>query len=100
MVSIGVSAGLLFEYVGGEGSVRGSRLEAALSAAWTSCCAASMLRSRSNCSVICDDPRLDTLVIWVSAGICPSCRSSGVVTADDIVSALAPGKKVETTMVG
>jgi hypothetical protein len=33
-------------------------------------------------------------------GICPNWRSRGVVTAEDIVSALAPGRNVETTMVG
>jgi hypothetical protein len=99
-VRIGWSAGLLFEYVGGVGSWVGSRLEAALMAACTSCWAASMLRSRSNCRVICEYAELETLVIWVSDGICPNCRSSGVVTAEAMVSALAPGRLVETTMVG
>ncbi len=59
-----------------------------------------MLRSRVNCSVICELPKLDTDVICESDGICPNCRSSGVVTAEAIVSALAPGSEVETTMVG
>ena len=59
-----------------------------------------MSRSRSNCSVICEVAKLDTEVIWVSAGICPNWRSSGVVTAEAMVSALAPGKVVATTMVG
>ena len=45
-------------------------------------------------------PKLETLVIWESAGICPSWRSSGVVTDEAMVSALAPGSSVETTMVG
>src|SRR5580692_12127969 len=99
-VMIGWSAGLLLEYVGGVGSWLGKRLDAALIAAWTSCWAASMLRSRSNCSVICEYAKLDTLVICVSDGICPNCRSSGVVTDDAIVSALAPGRFVETTIVG
>ncbi len=99
-VRMGTSAGLLFEYVGGAGSVRGSRLEAALMAACTSCSAASMFRSSSNCSVTCELPKLDTEVICASAGICPNCLSSGVVTAEAIVSALAPGSSVETRMVG
>jgi len=43
---------------------------------------------------------LEIDVICESAGIWPNCRSSGVVTADAIVSALAPGSSVETTMVG
>ena len=59
-----------------------------------------MLRSRSNCSVICEYAKLETLVICVSDGIWPNWRSSGVVTAEAIVSALAPGRYVETTMVG
>ena len=59
-----------------------------------------MLRSRLNCRVICDEPKLETEVICESDGICPNWRSSGVVTADAIVSALAPGSEVETTMVG
>ena len=59
-----------------------------------------MLRERSNCSVICDVPKLDTDVICVRPGICPNCRSRGVVTAEVIVSALAPGSVVETAMVG
>ena len=80
--------------------MRGNRFEAALIAACTSCSAASMLRARSNWSVICDEPKLDTEVICVSAGTCPNWRSSGVVTAVAIVSALAPGSIVETTMVG
>src|SRR3954462_10995391 len=99
-VRIGVSAGLLLLYVGGAWSVRGSRLEAALIAACTSCSAASMLRSRLNWSVICELPKLDTDVIWPSEGICPNCRSSGVVTLDAIVSALAPGSVVDTRIVG
>ncbi len=59
-----------------------------------------MLRSRLNCSVICELPKLDTEVICARAGICPNCRSSGVVTAEAMVSALAPGRVVATTMVG
>src|SRR5438552_11462300 len=99
-VSTGWSAGLLFEYVGGAGRVRGSRFDAALMAACTSCSAASMLRSSSNCRVICEVPKLEIEVICASAGICPNCGLSGVVTAEAIVSALAPGRNVEARMVG
>ncbi len=95
-----MSAGLFLLYVDGAGSPRGSRLDAALIAACTSCSAASMFRSRSNCSVICDVPKLDTDVICASDGICPNGRSGGGVTADAIVSALAPGGCVDTTIVG
>ena len=97
---IGVSAGLLLLYEGGVGSVRGKRFDATLMAACTSCSAASMLRSRLNCSVICELPKLLTDVICVSAGTCPNCRSRGVVTDDAMVLALAPGRNVETTIVG
>src|SRR5450631_3765248 len=100
MVRMGESAGLLLLYVGGVGSVAGSRLEAALMAACTSCSAASMLRSNSNCRVICELASLLTDVICEREGICPNCRSSGVVTAEAMVSALAPGSPVDTTMVG
>ncbi len=99
-VRMGVSAGLLFEYVGGDGSERGNRFDAALMAACTSCSAASMLRPSSNCSVTWEVPKLEMEVICERDGICPNCRSSGVVTAEAIVSALAPGSSVETTMVG
>ena len=91
-VRIGWSAGLLFEYVGGAGSVRGNRFDAALIAAWTSCWAASMSRSSVNCSVICELPKLETDVICASDGIWPNWRSSGVVTADAIVSGLRAGQ--------
>ena len=55
-----------------------------------------MSRSSVNCSVICDVAALLTDVSCASDGICPSWRSSGVVTADTIVSALAPGSSVVT----
>ena len=92
---MGVSAGFDLLYVGGAGSVRGSRFDAALIAACTSCSAASMLRSSANCSVTCELPKLETEVIEVSEGIWPNCRSSGVVTVAAMVSPLAPGSSVE-----
>ena len=59
-----------------------------------------MSRSSVNCSVICELPKLDTEVICASDGTWPNWRSSGVVTADAMVSADAPGSWVDTTMVG
>ena len=59
-----------------------------------------MSRSRVNCRVICELAALETEVRWASEGIWPSWRSSGVVTAETIVSALAPGRIVDTTIVG
>ena len=64
----GASAGFDLLYVGGAGSVRGKSADAALIAACTSCSAASMLRSRSNCNVICELPWLEIDVICVSDG--------------------------------
>ena len=60
-------------------------------AAWTSCSATSMLRSRTNCSVITELPPELLEVIWLSPGNCPNWRSSGAVTAEAITSGLAPG---------
>ena len=62
----------------------------------TSRAAASMFRSRSNCSTICVEPRLLVDVISVMPAIRPNCRSSGVATDDAIVSGLAPGRPADT----
>ena len=60
-----------------------------------------MSRLRSNCSVISRElAKLETEVIPVSDGIWPNWRSSGVVTADAIVSGLPPGSVVATAIVG
>ena len=69
-------------------------------AACTSCCATSIDSASENSSVTTDPPPEETEVICARAGICPNCRSSGVVTAEAMVSALAPGRVVATTMVG
>jgi hypothetical protein len=53
-----------------------------------------------NCKVTSEELRLDTEVIWLKAGIWPNWRSSGVVMEETMVSALAPGRLVVTTMVG
>ena len=105
-VRIGWSAGLCyFEYVGGVGSWVGReqgfrcrvdrRLHVLLGRV-----DASIEVELEEAVILREYPKLETLVIWVSDGICPNCRSSGVVTAVAIVSALPPGKYVETTMVG
>ena len=59
-----------------------------------------MSRSSVNWSVICDVPKLEIDVIAASEGTWPNWRSSGVVTAEAIVSALAPGSAVDTMIVG
>ena len=66
----------------------------------TSWAAASMSRSRLNCSVIWDSPNELCDDMAASDGICPNCRSSGAVTSVAIVSGLAPGSCVVTCTVG
>jgi len=73
MTKIGVSAGLSYDN-GRIGQVFGQLPAAALIAAETSCAAASMLRSRSNCKLTLCRPRAVD-VIWVSDGICANWRS-------------------------
>src|SRR6516165_3237322 len=73
---------------------------AALIACCTSCAAASILRDRSNCSVIEVTPTPLNDVIWLSDGIEVNCCSSGVATADAIVLGLAPGYCAVTLIVG
>jgi hypothetical protein len=69
-------------------------------AAWTSTAAASMLRFRSNCSVIDVVPIELVDVICVRLAISENCRSSGVATLDAIVDGSAPGKETDTWIVG
>ena len=100
MIMIGASAGFTLRYVGGDGMALGSEPCAALIAACTSAAAASMLRLRSNCSVICVVPITLLEVIWLTALIWANCCSSGSATVAAIVSGLAPGKLAVTVMVG
>ena len=78
----------------------GSCREAAVIAAWTSWAAASMFRSSVNWRVICVRPRIDDEVIESRPAIVVNCRSSGVATAEAIVSGLAPGRRAITWIVG
>ena len=59
-----------------------------------------MFRFKSNCRVMLVDPSVLDDVISVTAAIRPNCRSSGVATAEAMVSGLAPGKPAITEMVG
>src|SRR2546422_1608411 len=79
---------------------RGRTPPAALMAAWTSCAAASMSRSRLNCSVMVVLPKELAEVIIARPLIWPNCRSRGVVTEEVITSGLAPGYWAVTWMVG
>ncbi len=97
---IDASAGLTFFSVGGEGSVEGSWRAAAAIADCTSWAAASMFRSSENWIVIDVLPDVDADVIESTPAIVENCFSSGVATAEAIVSGLAPGSVAETWIVG
>src|SRR5437867_1681891 len=97
---IGESAGLDLRKDGGEGMPAGSKGMASLIAVWTSTAAPSMSRLRSNCKVIWEDPIEFEEIIESSPAIPVNCRSSGVATADAIVSGFPPGRLAETEMVG
>jgi hypothetical protein len=75
-------------------------IRAALTAACTSRAAPSMLRDRSNCSVMRELPTVLCEVISVTPAIAPSARSRGVVRLVATVSGDAPGRVAETWMVG
>src|SRR5262245_56550631 len=59
-----------------------------------------MSRARSNWSVIPAAPRKLTDVISVTPAMRPNWRSSGVATAEAMVSGLAPGRPAKTVIVG
>ena len=92
----GVSAGFTFRKEGGDGMPGGSWRVVRAMAVCTSCAAASMFRSRSNCSVTFVLPWPLVEVICEMPGIVENCFSSGVATDDAIVSGLAPGRLAET----
>ena len=59
-----------------------------------------MFRSRLNWSVICVSPSALDDVIESMPAIVENCFSSGVATAEAIVSGLAPGRQPPTWIVG
>ena len=99
-IMMGASAGLTFRYVGLLGSPDGRSARAALIAACTSLAAPSISLFRSNCKVIRVEPKELLEVISVTPEIRPSDLSSGVATVEAMVSGLAPGREVETLIVG
>src|SRR6266566_4588987 len=82
------------------GRLEGNWPRAALMAACTSRAAASMLRLRSNCRTMFVEPSWLVEVISVTPAMRPNWRSSGVATADAMVSGLAPGRPAWTWIVG
>ena len=78
----------------------GSRPPARAMAAWMSCAAASILRSRLNWTVMeVLDSELVELMEETPAMV-ENSRSSGVATEDAMVSGFAPGTEAFTLMVG
>src|SRR5438093_12785858 len=97
---IGWSAGFTLRNVGGVGLRAGRGDAACVMAVCTSRAAPSRWRLRLNWSVICVEPMAFVDVIESNPAIVENCRSSGVATADDMVSGLAPGRLAETKMLG
>src|SRR5579872_4805146 len=97
---IGASAGFTLRQLGFRGRLFGSCPRAALMDACTSRAAASMLRFRSNCSVMLVEPSVLDEVISFTPAMRPNCRSSGVATAEAMVSGLAPGRPAFTEIEG
>src|ERR1700743_1674711 len=98
MNMIGASAGFTLRRVGGLGMLTGNWREACWIAASTSSAAASMLRSRSNWMVIEVLPAALEDVIELTPGTVENWLSSGVATADAMVSGSAPGRLALTEM--
>ena len=96
----GWSPGLTFWYDGGAGICGGSDRAALAIIACTSCAAASMLRLRSNCSVMLVPPCELVELIAFRPAMVANCFSSGSATDEAIVSGLAPGRLALTWMVG
>src|SRR5579872_3980607 len=99
-MKIGESAAFTLRYEGFDGRFAGRYPRAALIAAWTSRAAASMSRLRSNCMVMLALPRELEEVISAMPAMWLNWRSSGVATAEAMVSGLAPGRPAETEIVG
>ena len=83
-----------------EGRSLGRSTSEALIAACTSRAAPSMLRVRSNCTVIEVEPSEETEVISVTPAITPSWRSSGAATVAAMMAGSAPGRLADTRIVG
>src|ERR1700694_1954154 len=96
----GESAGLFLRNDGGDGMPTGNSGVASAIAVCTSTAALSRLRSRLNCRVMVVIPRPFDEIMESRPAMVVNCRSSGVATADAMVSGLAPGRLAETVRVG
>ena len=99
-IMIGAADGLNLRNTGAVGRSDGRSVAAALSAAWTSRAAPSILRDRSNWTVIPVVPKLLCEVSSVTPAISPRRRSIGAAIVAAIVSGSAPGRVAITRMVG
>ena len=99
-ISTGAAAGLNLRNEGIEGRSLGRSTSEALIAACTSRAAPSMLRVRSNCTMIEVEPSEETDVISVTPAMTPSWRSSGAATVAAMMAGSAPGRLADTRMVG
>src|SRR5262249_34787305 len=99
-IRAGDDAGLNLRKLGSVGRSPGRSAIAWLSAACTSRAAPSMLRLRSNWTVMDEEPSELTEVMAVTPAIEPSWRSSGAAPVAAIVLGSAPGRFAETRMVG
>src|SRR5262249_42684001 len=97
---MGESAGLYLWKEGGAGNPGGSSGSASAIAVSTSTAAPSRSRSRANCRVTCVLPMVLTEIMESRPAIPVNWRSSGMATAEAIVSGLPPGRAAETTSVG
>src|SRR5215470_13283051 len=100
MSKTGVSPGFTLRYRGGVVISAGSLRDALAIAACISCAAASMFRLRLNCTVIRPTPSPLTDVIESTPAMAANSRSSGDAIDAAIVEGLAPGKLVDTVIVG
>ena len=83
-----------------DGRSLGRSVSDALIAACTSRAAPSILRLRSNCTVMWSEPSEDTEVISVTPAMVPRLRSSGAATVAAMMAGSAPGRLADTRMVG
>ncbi len=97
---MGASAGLTLRKYGGEGRSSGRSLPAVVMADCTSRAAASISRFRANWSVIRVEPTELMEVMESRPAMVENCFSSGLATAEAMVSGLAPGRDTRTSMVG
>ncbi len=97
---MGMSPGFTLRNEGGVGMPGGSRGMAAAMAVSTSTVAPSMSRLRSNCKVMLVLPWPLDEIIESRPAMVVNWRSSGVATADAMVSGLPPGRPAITVMVG